>query len=94
MEQFLFNQRKMLLPLALVFTFVLISSITMAQVTGTVFRDFNGNGTKDNTAAFNEVGMPNVVIKAIDASGASTTTTTDINGNYSFSGATPGSVRL
>ncbi len=34
--------------------FLLLTQAANAQVSGTVFRDFNANGTKDTTTTFNE----------------------------------------
>jgi len=65
-----------------------------AQVTGTVFRDFNANGYRDNTSAFFEPGVPNAVLHAYgpgDLPGIpSFITTTGSNGNYIFVGLTSG----
>ena len=70
-----------------------ITEYTMAQVSGTVFRDFNGNGVK-------EVGEPLVAgieVKAYDVSGAqcgTTQTTTSASApNYTLSGCS-GQVRI
>ncbi|MFN8244266.1 MAG: SdrD B-like domain-containing protein [Ferruginibacter sp.] len=72
--------------------FTLLSVICMmtafqqlhAQVSGTVFRDYNGNGVKDNTASFNEPFVQGVTVKATLVNGNSFTTTTDAAGAYSF----------
>lgn len=62
---------------------------TRAQVSGTVFRDLNANGSKENNASFNEVGMKDVTVKAYDASGAEVgSTTSSSTGAYSFTGLT------
>ena len=37
--------------------------ITKAQISGTVFRDFNGNGVKDNSASFNEPFIQGITAK-------------------------------
>ncbi|MEZ5045997.1 MAG: SdrD B-like domain-containing protein [Chitinophagaceae bacterium] len=67
--------------------FVLYSFIAQAQISGTVFRDFNGNGVKDNTASFNEIGFGGITVKAYDASGAEVgSVTTASDGTYSFTG--------
>jgi trimeric autotransporter adhesin len=49
--------------------FVLSATVASAQVSGTVFRDFNGNGTKDNTTTFNESGAPNIIVTAYNTAG-------------------------
>jgi trimeric autotransporter adhesin len=67
----------------------------LGQVTGTVFRDFNSNGLKQNTAIFNEPGVAGVSVKAFDASGAQvgTTATTASDGTYTIAGVS-GPVRV
>ncbi|MBL7786164.1 MAG: hypothetical protein JNM36_09690 [Chitinophagales bacterium] len=62
------------------------SSVSIyAQVSGTVFRDFNSNGTKDNTSPLNEVGLIGVVITAYDAAGTSVgTATSAADGTYTI----------
>ena len=64
--------------------------ITKAQISGTVFRDFNANGVKDNSTTYNEPFVPGVTVKAYDGTNAQVggTKTTDSNGAYSFSGLT------
>ena len=59
-----------------------------AQVSGTVFRDFNANGVKDNSTSFNETFVQGVTVTAYDAAGTPTATTTDASGAYSFTGLT------
>lgn len=67
----------------LVLSFISFSSF--GQVTGTVFRDINGNGTKDNTTTFIENGVAGVTVKAYDPSGAVVgTATTSATGSYSI----------
>jgi len=63
-------------------------SFVNAQISGTVFRDFNGNGTKDNSASFNEPFVQGITVKAFPATGAAQTTTTNSSGAYSFAGLT------
>lgn len=61
-----------------VFTFTLLLFCILgvsAQISGTVFRDFNGNGIKENTATYNNVGLAGVSITAYNAAGASVGTT-------------------
>jgi hypothetical protein len=72
--------------------FLLISSITLnAQISGTVFLDFNGNGTQDNTAASSttaanaEPGIAGVILKAYNASDVLIASqTTNASGYYNF----------
>ncbi|MGH7138498.1 MAG: peptidylprolyl isomerase, partial [Pirellulales bacterium] len=70
---------------------VRINSVTLDSIDGTVFTDLNGNGQLD-------AGEPGVagrtVFLDIDGSGEpdsqNPSTTTDANGNYTFSGLAPG----
>ncbi len=78
----------------LVNVFVLLSLFAcgqgiMAQVSGTVFRDFNANGVKDNIAPYSEPFVSGVTVLAFNASGSlAGLATTDANGYYSFTGLT------
>ncbi|HNI44259.1 MAG TPA: SdrD B-like domain-containing protein, partial [Chitinophagales bacterium] len=66
---------------------VLFSTYTYAQVSGTVFRDFNSSGSKDNTATFNEIGLAGVTITAYNTLGASVgSATSSADGTYMISG--------
>lgn len=79
------------LPLGPNNTLVRISSVTLDSVDGTVFSDNNGNGTLDS----GEQGISGRTVY-IDANNngvldsGETSTTTDANGNYSFSGLAAG----
>jgi hypothetical protein len=69
--------------------FCLSLSLEMiGQVSGTVFRDYNGNGLRDNTGTFSEPFVSGITVTAFPASGASQSTTTNATGNYSFTGLT------
>ncbi|MGB1204532.1 MAG: SdrD B-like domain-containing protein [Chitinophagales bacterium] len=58
-----------------------------AQVSGTVFKDFNANGIKDNAASFNEVGIAGITINAYGASGTVYgPATTASDGTYTIAG--------
>lgn len=59
------------------------------SLSGVVFRDFNGNGTKDNTASFNEPFVSGITVKVYNAINAQVgpTKTTDASGAFSFSTA-------
>jgi SdrD B-like domain/Secretion system C-terminal sorting domain len=60
---------------------------TNAQVSGIVFRDFNANGIKDNSATFNELPVAGITVKAFNNSDALVgTTTTNASGAYTFTG--------
>jgi hypothetical protein len=65
-------------------------SVLSAQVSGKVFRDYNGNGVKDNTASFDETFVQGVEVKAYSAAGTQVggTQTTNASGAYSFTGLT------
>lgn len=67
------------------FFFICCSSAN-AQISGTVFRDFNNNGVKNNTATFNEPFVAGVTVKAFNAANVQlgVTKTTDAAGAYSF----------
>ncbi len=64
---------------------VFLSTALNAQISGTVFRDYNNNGIKDNSATFNEPFVQGVTAKATLAGGAFFTTVTNASGAYSFS---------
>ena len=67
--------------------FLLLTNCAYAQVSGTVFRDFNANGVKDNTATFNEPFASAVIVKAFNSLGMEVgSTTSDGNGSYAFTG--------
>ena len=68
--------------------FLLLTQAANAQVSGSVFRDYNANGVKDNSATFNEPFEAGVTVTAYDAAGTPTATTTDASGAYSFTGLT------
>ncbi|HRH99638.1 MAG TPA: SdrD B-like domain-containing protein [Saprospiraceae bacterium] len=59
-----------------------------AQISGTVFRDFNANGVQDNSTSFNEPFVSGVTVTAFPASGSIQTAITNSSGAYSFSGLT------
>ena len=63
-----------------------VTTLTKAQISGTVFRDFNRNGVKDNTASFNEPFVAGITVKAFNSANVQlgTTKTTDAVGFYSF----------
>ncbi len=42
-------------------------------ISGTVFRDFNSNGVKDNSTTLNEIGMGGVRVTAYNTTGAFST---------------------
>jgi hypothetical protein len=92
------NQKNLLLTISI---FLLSTVSLFAQISGTVFRDFNGNGVRENTVSYNETGLGGVVLNAYGASGATLTTAytgggsaTNLTGSYSITGGTLGQIRL
>ena len=75
---------KQFFKLLSVILLVTVTQQLRAQVSGTVFRDYNGNGVKDNTASFNEPFVQGVTVKATLVNGNSFTATTNAAGAYSF----------
>jgi hypothetical protein len=64
---------------------LLSSPSVYANIAGTVFRDFNANGTFDTEAGFKEVGMAGVTVKAFDAAGIEkTSATSSADGTYTL----------
>lgn len=72
---------------------LLLPQLVFADISGTVFRDFNANGMQDNTATFNELGLAGVTVTAHGASGVLGSATTAANGSYTLAGVT-GAVRV
>ncbi len=78
---------------AIAFCLPLIATGAYAQnITGVVFRDFNANGVKDNTATFNEIGAGGVTVTCTDGTGGTGSTTTSTStatlGQYTLTGCT------
>ncbi|MEN9598429.1 MAG: hypothetical protein RL596_740 [Bacteroidota bacterium] len=66
-------------------SFFAIVQLANAQVSGTVFRDFNASGAKENTASYNEPGIAGITVTAYNAAGTALgTTVSGANGAYSF----------
>jgi hypothetical protein len=85
-KSFTFN----LLTKSLIVSTLLIAFLNNAnaQVSGTVFRDFNANGIRTTTAPDPiEPGLKDVTVNAYDA-GGSYTATTDATGAYAITGGT------
>ena len=79
----------LLFKLLLIFLFLVnINQLSFAQISGKVFRDFNANGSKDNTTTYNETFEGNIVINAYNSSGVllatQTTSGTGTTSNYTF----------
>jgi len=61
--------------------FLLLTTIVSANISGTVYRDYNINAIQDSL----EPGIEGIIVHAYDNSGAITTTvTTDINGTFNL----------
>ncbi|HPY42536.1 MAG TPA: SdrD B-like domain-containing protein, partial [Thiolinea sp.] len=66
-----------------------LSSVVQADISGSVFRDFNANGSFDNSASFAELGVAGVSVKAFDSTGAvAATATSNSSGAYTLTGLT------
>jgi SdrD B-like domain len=76
--------RKRVLAFLIVFCVTATFNAANAQISGYVFRDFNLNGVKDNSAAFNEPFVTGISVKATLPSGTVFTTSTNSLGAYSF----------
>ena len=65
---------------------LLCTQLVQAQtVKGTVYRDFNNNSTKDNSATFNEVGVAKVLVCAYKSDGSlADSTRTAADGTYTL----------
>lgn len=75
---------KQIYTLLLVILCLFAGLYTRAQVSGTAFRDFNGNGIKDNSASFNEPFVQGITVKATLSNGTFFTAITNATGDYSF----------
>lgn len=74
------------------FAAVAVSSVYAAgTISGTAYRDFNGNGQQDS----GEIGLENIQVEAFDPADVSQgTATTDANGDYSISAGGTGPYRV
>ena len=97
-ENFIKKHHKILFLISMM---LFTSMTTFGQVSGTIFKDFNANGTKDVSTSFNEVGIPGVSVTATNATGGPLTVTytgggtaTNGTGAYSVTGGTLGQIRL
>ncbi len=66
---------------------LLLNTAALCQVSGFIFRDFNNNGIKENTASYNEPSVPGITVRATLVGGSHFNTTTNALGAYSFSAA-------
>jgi SdrD B-like protein len=72
-----------------------LSTAAAAQITGTVFRDFNANGVRDNSASFAEPPLAGVTITAYGAANtAVATATSNAAGAYTLAVPSGTQVRL
>ncbi len=69
----------------LVINFILVAAQLKAQISGTVFRDYNGDGIRQTTSPNFEPGVAAINIKAYDADGTLVSTSVSANdGSYSM----------
>ena len=80
---------------------VIYSIAANSQVSGTVFKDFNANGTYQTSGTHIEIGMPGVIVNATKPDGAALTvsytgggSSTNSTGAYTVTGGTAGQIRL
>lgn len=82
----IFMKNKLFLTLIIILIGVIHSD---AQVSGIVFRDYNGNGTRETGASYNEVGVGGVTVKAYNSAGLEVgSVISSATGVYSFTGLT------
>lgn len=74
------------LIIALLLAVNLLPSVLFSQVSGIVYRDYNGNGVQGTALPNLEPGVANITVKAFDASGAQVglTAMTSATGTYSI----------
>jgi protocatechuate 3,4-dioxygenase beta subunit len=89
--QQLLKQKSLTKVLASVWVLMLLATIAQAQITGTVYRDFNANAQKGT----NDIGVAGVTVTAYNSAGAAVgSATTAANGNYSIAPTGAGPFRL
>jgi hypothetical protein len=65
------------------------STVASSQISGTVFRDYNANGVKDNVLPLDEPAIAGVTVKAYNSAGIEVgSTISGSNGSYSFTSLT------
>ncbi len=94
-------QRRYVTEGAALSAFLLLATVAHAQVSGVVFRDYNGDGIRGTVAPDTEPGVAGVTVTATDAAGGNLPvtytgggTSTDKTGEYSVASASPGTARL
>ncbi len=85
-----FLRKSIFITLILVGLMLILYTSATAQVSGVVFRDFNGDGVwQTATATYEEPAISGITVNAYNAAGNWLAgTTTNATGNYSFSGLT------
>jgi hypothetical protein len=73
----------------LLFCLLITSLISRGQLSGVVFRDYDGDGTQDASTGYNEPGVRGMQVKIFNASDVqvSTVKITDASGAFNFSAA-------
>jgi SdrD B-like domain/Secretion system C-terminal sorting domain len=92
-----YNMKKRIPCLIILLISMCTAEIASAQISGTVFRDYNANGVKNNSAGINETFVQGITVKAFNAANVQVgaTKTTDASGAYSFtSGEIPRGVQV
>ncbi|MEB4589935.1 SdrD B-like domain-containing protein [Candidatus Thiothrix sp. Deng01] len=70
---------------------LIFSQAVHADISGKVFRDFDGDGVLTANSSFNEVGMAGVTVRAFDATGVEKATAVSASdGSYSLAGLANG----
>ncbi len=81
--------RRVKVAIFLTIGLVLMPTVLLSSIDGTVFRDYNLNGTQDGL----EPGVSGINVTAYDAAGVSISAVTDLNGSYHLA-TTSGSYRV
>ncbi|HPY41632.1 MAG TPA: hypothetical protein PLM98_14005, partial [Thiolinea sp.] len=71
---------------------LVVAPCAQADISGTIFRDFNGSGLLDSSASLTEVGASGVAVKAFNAAGAQVGATANsaADGSYTLTGLSAG----
>jgi hypothetical protein len=72
------------------------SGFAIADISGTVFTDYNGNGQQDTSASYEEPGRDGITVTAYDTAGTviGSATTTAFDGSYTIASAYTGEARV
>ncbi len=79
--------KKSITQFILIVIFSISNIVACAQISGMVFRDYNGSGVKENSLTFNEPFLQGIIVKAVLNNGTFFTTITNTLGGYSFTAA-------